>query len=226
MYDAIIVGAGPAGSSAAFHCNKLGLKTLLLDKSSFPRDKVCGDALSGKSVRLLDEMKLLDGLNKLDGAMINRIIFGNPNHSECELHLNKSLNKRHISHGYVIPRKSFDHYLFTAASKGSDVKSDFHVTDIIYENEHVLCFKDINSVAPIHYLIIPKKEIRTLSDIEKSDKILLGELFYSVRHIAKILKINKTGYRLVINCNEDGGQTVFHLHMHIIGGKKLSWPPG
>ena len=56
MYDAIIVGAGPSGSSAAFHCNKLGLKTLLLDKSSFPRDKVCGDALSGKSVKLLDEM--------------------------------------------------------------------------------------------------------------------------------------------------------------------------
>ena len=138
MYDAIIVGAGPSGSSAAFHCNKLGLKTLLLDKSSFPRDKVCGDALSGKSVKLLDEMGLLDGLNKLDGAMINRIIFGNPNHSECELHLNKSLNKRHISHGYVIPRKSFDNYLFSAASKGSDVKSDFHVTDIIYENEKVV----------------------------------------------------------------------------------------
>ena len=138
MYDAIIVGAGPAGSSAAFHCNKLGLKTLLLDKSSFPRDKVCGDALSGKSVKLLDEMRLLDGLNKLDGAIINRIIFGNPNHSECELHLNKSLNKRHISHGYVIPRKSFDNYLFTAASKGSDVKSNFHVTDLIFNNEKVV----------------------------------------------------------------------------------------
>ena len=77
----------------------------------------------------------LDGLNNLDGAMINRIIFGNPNHSECELHLNKSLNKRHISHGYVIPRKSFDNYLFSAASKGSDVKSNFHVTDLIFNNE-------------------------------------------------------------------------------------------
>ena len=83
-------------------------------------------------------MKLLDGLNKLDGAMINRIIFGNPNYSECELHLNKSLNKRHISHGYVIPRKSFDNYLFTAASKGSDVKSNFHVTDLIFNNEKVV----------------------------------------------------------------------------------------
>ena len=98
--------------------------------------------------------------------------------------------------------------------------------DILYENDHVLCFKDINSVAPIHYLIIPKKEITTLNDTKESDKALLGELFFSVKHIAKILNIDKSGYRLVINCNDDGGQTVFHLHMHIIGGKQLSWPPG
>ena len=70
-------------------------------------------------------MGLLDSLSKLDGAIINRIIFGNPNHSECELHLNKSLNKRHISHGYVIPRKSFDHYLFSAAVKDQMLKVIF-----------------------------------------------------------------------------------------------------
>ena len=98
--------------------------------------------------------------------------------------------------------------------------------DIIYENEYVLCFKDINSAAPIHYLIIPKQEIATLNETQESDKLLLGELLYSVKHISKKLKIDQSGYRLVINCNEDGGQTVFHLHMHIIGGKKLSWPPG
>ena len=92
MYDAIIVGAGPAGSSAAIHCNKLGLKTLILEKSKFPRDKICGDALSGKSVKFLDDLNLLKGLDKIDGAVINRIIFGNPNHSECELNLNKSKN--------------------------------------------------------------------------------------------------------------------------------------
>ena len=121
MYDAIIVGAGPAGSSAAIYCNKLGLNTLLLDKSIFPRDKICGDALSGKSVKILEELDLLKDLDKLDGAIINRIIFGNPNHSECELHLNKSLNKRHISHGFVIPRKIFDNYLFNKASDISNV---------------------------------------------------------------------------------------------------------
>ena len=94
MYDAIIVGAGPAGSSAAIYCSKVGLNTLLLDKSIFPRDKICGDALSGKSVKILEELDLLQDLDKLNGAIVNRIIFGNPNHSECELHLNKSLNKR------------------------------------------------------------------------------------------------------------------------------------
>ena len=65
-------------------------------KSKFPRDKICGDALSGKSVKFLDDLNLLEGLDKIDGAVIKRIIFGNPNHSECELHLNKSLNKNYF----------------------------------------------------------------------------------------------------------------------------------
>ncbi len=141
MYDAIIVGAGPAGSSAAIYCNKLGLNTLLLDKSIFPRDKICGDALSGKSVKILEELDLLQDLDKLDGAIINRIIFGNPNHSECELHLNKSLNKRHISHGFVIPRKIFDNYLFKKASDVSNVVSGFNVDDLIYDKSQVIGVK-------------------------------------------------------------------------------------
>lgn len=141
MYDAIIVGAGPAGSSAAIYCNKLGLNTLLLDKSIFPRDKICGDALSGKSVKILEELDLLQDLDKLDGAIVNRIIFGNPNHSECELHLNKSLNKRHISHGFVIPRKIFDNYLFKKASDVSDVVSGFNVDDLIYNKSQVVGVK-------------------------------------------------------------------------------------
>ncbi|MDC0882227.1 geranylgeranyl reductase family protein [Candidatus Marinimicrobia bacterium] len=141
MYDAIIVGAGPAGSSAAIYCNKLGLNTLLLDKSIFPRDKICGDALSGKSVKILEELDLLQDLDKLDGAIVNRIIFGNPNHSECELHLNKSLNKKHISHGFVIPRKIFDNYLFKKASDVSNVVSGFNVEDLIYNKSQVVGVK-------------------------------------------------------------------------------------
>ena len=99
--------------------------------------------------------------------------------------------------------------------------------DIVFENEHVLAFKDVNPVAPHHILIIPKKEIATINDIsEKNDKALIGEMFIAAKNIAKELEINDRGYRLVLNCNEDAGQTVFHIHMHLLGGRKLSWPPG
>ena len=138
MYDAIIVGAGPGGSSAAIYSNKFGLKSLLLDKSVFPRDKVCGDALSGKSVKLLDELGFIDDINKLDGAVINRIIFGNPNHSECELDLAKSRHKEHISNGYVIPRFLFDDYLFQKAKQSSDYKDGFTVTDLIFKDNYAI----------------------------------------------------------------------------------------
>ena len=98
--------------------------------------------------------------------------------------------------------------------------------DIIYENDKIICFKDINGVAPKHYLIIPKKEVSTINDIQDSDKDLIGEMFLGAKHIAKLLNINETGYRLVINCNGDAGQTVYHIHMHLLGGRKLKWPPG
>ena len=99
--------------------------------------------------------------------------------------------------------------------------------DIVFENEYVLAFKDVNPVAPHHILIIPKKEIATVNDIsEEHDKVLIGEMFIAAKNIAKELEINDKGYRLVLNCNEDAGQTVFHIHMHLLGGRKLSWPPG
>ena len=141
MYDAIIVGAGPAGTSAALFGNRLGLKTLLLDKSAFPRDKTCGDALSGKSVKILDDLDLLEGVNNLDGSIIQRIIFANPKHSECELLLDKSLNKQHISHGYVIPRSIFDNYMFEKAKKVSDAEEGFTVNDLLFEGNRVIGVK-------------------------------------------------------------------------------------
>ena len=98
--------------------------------------------------------------------------------------------------------------------------------DIVYENDKVLAFKDINPVSPVHILIIPKKEIPTINDISSNDKELLGEMFIVAQKIAKKLNINKSGYRVVFNCNEDGGQTVFHLHMHLLAGRSFSWPPG
>ena len=141
MHDVIIVGAGPAGTSAALYANRFGLKTLLLDKTRFPRDKTCGDALSGKSVKILDDLNLIDGLDNLNGSIIKRIIFGNPKHSECELLLDKSLNKNHIKHGYVIPRTDFDNYMLQQAKKVSDFEEGFIVKDLIFENNMVVGVK-------------------------------------------------------------------------------------
>ena len=102
-----------------------------------------------------------------------------------------------------------------------DIKSD-----IIYEDDISLAFKDIMPQAPTHVLIIPKKEIKTINDVSNNDKELIGHLFIVAKKIAKKLKIEDSGYRIVFNCNEDAGQTVFHIHMHLLGGRKLLWPPG
>ena len=141
MYDVIIVGAGPAGTCAALYGNRLGLKTLLLDKSQFPRDKTCGDAFSGKSVKIMDDLDLIKGVNELYGSIIKRIIFGNPRHSECELLLDKSLNKEHISHGYVIPRMIFDNFMFEQTKKVSDYEEGFTVSDLIFKDKAVIGVK-------------------------------------------------------------------------------------
>ena len=98
--------------------------------------------------------------------------------------------------------------------------------DIVYETDNVIAFKDVNPVASTHILIIPKKNIPTLNDINEADEKILSELLLSAKIIAKKMKIDKDGYRLVINCNDNGGQTVYHLHLHLIGGRKFNWPPG
>ncbi|MGJ3238476.1 MAG: histidine triad nucleotide-binding protein [Anaerolineae bacterium] len=93
--------------------------------------------------------------------------------------------------------------------------------DIVYEDELVLAFKDINPQAPTHILIIPKKEIATVNDVTTDDEQRLGRLFVVAAHIAKEQGIDESGYRLMINVNSDGGQEVFHLHMHLLGGRPL-----
>ncbi len=98
--------------------------------------------------------------------------------------------------------------------------------DKVHENEYVLAFRDIDPKAPTHILIIPKKHITTLNEINKSDQDLLGELLLTAKKIAKDEGINASGYRTVFNCNSDGGQTVFHIHMHLLGGRPMAWPPG
>ena len=98
--------------------------------------------------------------------------------------------------------------------------------DKVHENEYVLAFRDIDPKAPTHILIIPKKHITTLNEINENDQDLLGELLLTAKKIAKDEGINTSGYRTVFNCNSDGGQTVFHIHMHLLGGRPMAWPPG
>ncbi|ROL57882.1 histidine triad nucleotide-binding protein [Bacteroidetes/Chlorobi group bacterium Naka2016] len=98
--------------------------------------------------------------------------------------------------------------------------------DIVYEDEEVLAFKDIAPQAPIHILIIPKKEIPTANDIQEEDAPLIGKLFIVAKKLAKEFGVDESGYRLVINCNKDAGQAVYHLHLHLLGGRKFTLPPG
>jgi histidine triad (HIT) family protein len=98
--------------------------------------------------------------------------------------------------------------------------------DIVYENSNIIAFNDIAPIAPLHILIVPKKMINSINDLENEDKELIGEMFIVAKELAKKYKINKSGFRTVFNTNDDAGQTVFHIHLHLIGGRKLDWPPG
>ena len=91
----------------------------------------------------------------------------------------------------------------------------------VYEDEEILAFKDINPVAPVHILVIPKKHISSLNEIETEDQMLIGKIFAVIKKIAEEQGIAENGYRVIANCGEDGGQEVKHLHFHILGGKKL-----
>ena len=97
--------------------------------------------------------------------------------------------------------------------------------DIIYEDDDVIAFNDISPKAPVHILIVPKKQINTLNDAQFSDAELLGKLILTASKIAKDRGIAERGYRIVVNCNQEGGQSVFHIHFHLIGGKQLGWSP-
>ena len=95
-------------------------------------------------------------------------------------------------------------------------------SDIVYQDEEVIAFRDINPIAPTHLLIIPKKHIPSLAQLTEADSVLVGQMVNVANQLAKKEGISETGYRLVMNCGEEGGQLVPHLHMHLIGGRKLS----
>ncbi len=98
--------------------------------------------------------------------------------------------------------------------------------EIIYQDQDVLVFSDINPQAPVHILVIPKKHISTLNDIEEEDLALVGKMIKTAADMAKKYNIAEPGYRTVFNCNAGAGQTVFHIHLHLLGGRAMNWPPG
>lgn len=96
----------------------------------------------------------------------------------------------------------------------------------VHEDEHVLAFEDINPQAPTHLLIIPKEHIENMNGIDHHHVEVLSHLLLTAKDLAKRLQLSESGYRLVVNTNKDGGQTVYHLHIHLLGGRHFTWPPG
>ena len=97
---------------------------------------------------------------------------------------------------------------------------------IVYEDDNVIAFRDIDPKAPTHIVIATKRPIPTLNDIEEMDGTLIGKMVLAAKKIAQSEKIDEDGYRIVFNCNKDGGQSVYHIHCHLLGGRQMNWPPG
>lgn len=98
--------------------------------------------------------------------------------------------------------------------------------DKVYEDAEVLAFRDINPQAPVHVLVVPKRHIATLNDLTSADAALVGKLFLAAQKVARDLGVADSGYRTLMNCNRDAGQSVWHIHMHLLGGRVMHWPPG
>lgn len=98
--------------------------------------------------------------------------------------------------------------------------------DVLFENDAVLAFRDLSPQAPVHFLVIPKKHISTINDLDSADADLIGQMFLAAKTVAKQEGISDEGYRTVMNCNAGGGQSVFHIHLHVLGGRAMTWPPG
>lgn len=98
--------------------------------------------------------------------------------------------------------------------------------DVVYEDEHVLAFRDINPQAPVHILVIPRVHISTINELEDDHAELVGRLYLTAKRVAEAEGLAGRGYRTVMNCNREAGQTVYHLHLHVLAGRAMHWPPG
>ena len=99
-------------------------------------------------------------------------------------------------------------------------------SEIVFENSDVVAFRDVNPQAPVHVLVVPKRRIDTLDDLVEEDLEIAGKLVLAATRVARELGLSENGYRLVINCREAGGQSVDHIHVHLLGGRQMKWPPG
>ncbi len=97
---------------------------------------------------------------------------------------------------------------------------------LVYEEKHIIAFHDIAPQAPHHILIIPRKHIATINDIQLEDNELIGDMMLVAKKLAADLKMADPGYRVIMNCNQNGGQAVYHIHFHLLGGRQMGWPPG
>jgi histidine triad (HIT) family protein len=98
--------------------------------------------------------------------------------------------------------------------------------DVVFEDDDVLAFRDVNPQAPVHVLVIPKMHISTVNDITPEHAGLMGKLYLAARQVAADEGVAEPGYRMVVNCNSEAGQSVYHIHMHVLGGRPMHWPPG
>ncbi|WED43168.1 histidine triad nucleotide-binding protein [Legionella cardiaca] len=98
--------------------------------------------------------------------------------------------------------------------------------DIVFETQEIIVIRDIKPQAPIHLLLIPKKHIATINDADSQDEQLLGRMILTAKNMAKVEQLSEDGYRLVFNVNSGGGQEVYHIHLHLLGGRQMTWPPG
>jgi histidine triad (HIT) family protein len=98
--------------------------------------------------------------------------------------------------------------------------------DTVYEDDDVLAFRDINPQAPVHVLVIPKQHVATINDLDADSSALIGKMMMAAAKIAQQEGFAEQGYRTIMNCNAHGGQTVFHIHLHLLGGRVMGWPPG
>lgn len=98
--------------------------------------------------------------------------------------------------------------------------------DIVHEDDLVLAFRDINPQAPTHVLVIPKKHVSTMNELQAEDEAVVGRMLLTAKKVAEMDGVSESGYRTVMNCNEAAGQSVFHIHLHVMAGRRFSWPPG